>query len=135
MKRAVCLPFMFSQVVGKDRAARTVLVLAGKRSDSSNVKCELTAEEQRDRSPRRGDPKGEREHESNTPLKKELYIGLDVHKDSITVAVAQGGRDGQVRLYGTVSNDLHAIEKLLTRLRKAQGANPRLEVCYEAGPR
>ena len=51
-------------------------------------------------------------------MKKELYIGLDVHKDSLTVAVAQGGRDGEVRLYGTVSNDLHAIEKLLTRLRK-----------------
>jgi hypothetical protein len=26
-------------------------------------------------------------------MKKELYIGLDVHKDSITVALAQGGRD------------------------------------------
>ena len=50
LKRAVCLPFMFSRVVGKDRAARTVLVSAGKRSDSSNVKCELT----------------------NTPMKKEL---------------------------------------------------------------
>ena len=103
---------MFSRVVGKDRAARTVLVLAGKRSDSSNVKCELT----------------------NTPMKKELYIGLDVHKDSITVAVAQGGRNGEVRLYGTISNDLQAIEKPLTRLRKSHGENPSIEVCYEAGP-
>ena len=32
--------------------------------------------------------------------------------DSITVAVAQGGRDGEVHLYGTISNDLHGIEKL-----------------------
>ena len=55
-------------------------------------------------------------------MKKELYIGLDVHKDSITVALAQGGRDGKVRLYGTISNDLYVIEKLLTRLRKAHGA-------------
>ena len=62
-------------------------------------------------------------------MKKELYIGLDVHKDSITVALAQGGRDGEVRLYGTISNDLHVIEKLLTRLRKAHGANPRIEIC------
>jgi transposase len=53
-------------------------------------------------------------------MKKELYIGLDVHKDSITVAIAQGGRDGEVRLYGTISNDFHAIERLLTRLRKAR---------------
>jgi hypothetical protein len=52
--------------------------------------------------------------------KKELYIGLDVHKDSITVAVAQG-RDGEMRLYGTISNDLHAIEKLLTCARRITG--------------
>jgi hypothetical protein len=32
---------------------------------------------------------------TNTPVKKELYIGLDVHKDSITVAT-QGGRGGEV---------------------------------------
>jgi hypothetical protein len=35
-------------------------------------------------------------------MKKELCIGLDVHKDSITVAAAQGGREGEVRLYGTL---------------------------------
>jgi hypothetical protein len=35
LKEAVCLPFMFSRVVRENRAARTVLVLAGKRSDSS----------------------------------------------------------------------------------------------------
>jgi hypothetical protein len=29
LKEAVCLPFMFSRVVREDRAARTVLVLAG----------------------------------------------------------------------------------------------------------
>jgi transposase len=63
-----------------------------------------------------------------------LYIGLDVHKHSITVAVAQGGRDGEVRLCGTISNDPHAIEKLLTQIRKAHGGNPCMEVCYEAGP-
>jgi transposase len=67
-------------------------------------------------------------------MKNELYIGFDVHKDSITVAVAQGGRGGELRLYGTISNDLHAIEKLLTRLRKAHGGNPSMELCYEAGP-
>jgi transposase len=64
-------------------------------------------------------------------MKKELYIGLDVHKDSISVPIVQGGRDGEVRLYGTISNDLHAIEKLLTRLRKAHGTDPCMEVCYK----
>jgi transposase len=67
-------------------------------------------------------------------MNNELYIGFDVHKDSITVAVAQGGRGGEVRLYGTISNDLRAIEKLLTRLRKAQRGNACMEVCDEAGP-
>lgn len=62
-----------------------------------------------------------------------LHIGLDVHKDSITIALAEEGRQGEVRLYGTITNDLHALEKVLAKLRKAHPAAP-LEVCYEAGP-
>jgi hypothetical protein len=42
---------------------------------------------------------------TNMPMKNKLYIGLDVHKDSITVAVTLGSRDGEVRLYGTISDD------------------------------
>lgn len=62
-----------------------------------------------------------------------LYIGLDVHKDSITIAIAEEGRRGEIRLYGTITNDLHALEKALRRILKAHpGAH--LEVCYEAGP-
>jgi transposase len=66
-------------------------------------------------------------------MKNTLYLGLDVHKDSITIAIAMGGRKGEVRLYGAISNDLHAIEKALTKIRQAHGG-ARLEVCYEAGP-
>jgi len=62
-----------------------------------------------------------------------LYIGLDVHKDSITIAIAEEGRRGEIRLYGTITNDLHALERALARLRKAH-PDARLEVCYEAGP-
>jgi transposase len=62
-----------------------------------------------------------------------LYIGLDVHKDSITIAIAQSGPKGEVRLHGTITNDLHALEKALARIRKAH-PGARLEVCYEAGP-
>jgi transposase len=67
-------------------------------------------------------------------MKNRLYLGLDVHKDSITIAIAEGGgRSKEVRLYGAVSNDLHAIEKALQKIRNAHpGAT--LEVCYEAGP-
>ena len=62
-----------------------------------------------------------------------LYIGLDVHKDSITIAIAQDGRQGEIRLYGTITNDLHALEKVLAKIRKAH-PSCRLDVCYEAGP-
>lgn len=62
-----------------------------------------------------------------------LYLGLDVHKDSITTAIAEAGPKGEIRLFGTITNDLHALEKALARVRKAHpGAH--LEVTYEAGP-
>ncbi len=35
------------------------------------------------------------------------YVGLDVHKDTTVIAVAEGDRAGEVRLYGTISSDLH----------------------------
>ena len=62
-----------------------------------------------------------------------LYLGLDVHKDSITIAIAEPGPKGELRLFGTITNDLHAIEKALTRIRKAH-PGAQLDVAYEAGP-
>lgn len=67
-------------------------------------------------------------------MKKELYLGLDVHSDRMAVAVAEGGRSGEVRDLGAISCDLHAVEKLLGRLRKQHGSEVVIQACYEAGP-
>jgi transposase len=59
------------------------------------------------------------------------FIGLDVHKDSIDVAIAEDGRQGEVRHYGTVGGDLVSLDKAIRRLR-SRGTT--LRVVYEAGP-
>lgn len=58
------------------------------------------------------------------------FIGLDVHADTIAVAVAEDGRAGEVRALGTIANRGDAIRKLIKKLGGALG----LRACYEAGP-
>jgi transposase len=59
------------------------------------------------------------------------YVGLDVHKEGIVVAVAEGGLRGEVREYGRIANTPAALDRLMCKLG---GEGVRLRVCYEAGP-
>ena len=71
-------------------------------------------------------------HNKHTMRKELLFVGLDVHAKTITIAVAPG--DGsEARDYGGIPNDLHALEKVFAKLRKAHPGTE-LRVCYEAGP-
>jgi transposase len=58
------------------------------------------------------------------------HIGLDVHKERISVAVADKGRRPP-RYWGEIENRPEAVKRLLKRLRVEGG---RLRFCYEAGP-
>ena len=60
-----------------------------------------------------------------------IYIGLDVHKDTITVALAEAGKRGEVRQHGQIANTPAALKGVVARLARS-GAD--LRFCYEAGP-
>ena len=67
-------------------------------------------------------------------MKSELYVGLDVDKEWVVITVAEWGRNGAVQDLGAISNDLHALEKFLARLRKRYRPEVIIRACYEAGP-
>ena len=59
-----------------------------------------------------------------------IYIGLDVHKDTIAIALAAADKRGDVRQYGQIANTPAALKTAAARL--ARGGSD-LRFCYEAG--
>jgi transposase len=60
-----------------------------------------------------------------------IYVGLDVHKDTIAVALAEAGKRGELREYGKIANTPAALRTLAAKLASHRW---RLRFCYEAGP-
>lgn len=58
-------------------------------------------------------------------------VGLDVHKDKISVALAEAERSREAVFVGEIANRESAIAGLLDKLSARHG---QLAVCYEAGP-
>jgi len=56
------------------------------------------------------------------------FVGLDVHAETIAVAVAELG--GEVRSLGVIPNRSESVRRLIGKL----GKRDQLRVCYEAGP-
>ncbi|KOF12907.1 transposase [Ensifer adhaerens] len=59
------------------------------------------------------------------------YVGLDVHKETIAVALADGGGRGDVRAFGQIVNTPAALARMLSKLLQPGRT---LKFCYEAGP-
>lgn len=58
------------------------------------------------------------------------YVGLDVHKETVVVAIAKAGREEAMQ-YGETDNTSEAIQKLV---KKMSARGQQVLYCYEAGP-
>ena len=62
---------------------------------------------------------------------RSMFVGLDVHKETIDVSIAEGDRGGEVRHYGVIASDLEPLDKVVRALRAPDRC---LHFVYEAGP-
>jgi transposase len=61
----------------------------------------------------------------------EVFVGIDTAKARNAVAVAEGGRKGEVRYLGEFDNTPDAVTKLVRKLAERYET---VQFCYEAGP-
>ena len=59
------------------------------------------------------------------------YVGLDVHKDSIVISIADSGRENEPRYWGRIDSNTDQLDKVL---RKLISDGSELSCVYEAGP-
>ena len=65
--------------------------------------------------------------------KRSMFVGMDVHKESIDLSIAEEGRSGEVRHFGMISGDLEAVAEVVRALR---APNRRLRfICHGGGSR
>src|ERR1700760_4372802 len=62
---------------------------------------------------------------------KEVFVGIDVAKLRNAVAIADAGRDGEIRYMGEFDASPEGVMRLIRKLAARHG---KLQVCYEAGP-
>lgn len=57
-----------------------------------------------------------------------VYVGLDTSKMKISVALAEEGRQGEVRFFGDIDSTPEAVRRFVTKL---SGRYSKLIFCYE----
>ena len=61
----------------------------------------------------------------------EAFVGIDTAKNKHALAIADLGREGEVRYLGEIDSAPAAVERMI---RKLAGRYGKLYFCYEAGP-
>jgi len=62
-----------------------------------------------------------------------IFVGLDVHKESIDIALVEGDRISTVRYFGTIGGDLTDLDKAVKKIKKTH-PEASFHFVYEAGP-
>jgi len=70
--------------------------------------------------------RGRNQNDKNAVRGKEVFVGIDVHKESWQVTART---EGEEVFHGRIPGQYHALQKILDRFRRSK-----IKVAYEAGP-